>query len=228
MKLLGKLAGVAAIGMLLYGTSYFTRDRADPSWSAGRAMVAAVKPAEAARVAETQAAPQSRALASAQDACAGQTWPNISPECVAGAAGAAGAKGVRVIGPQGGPVPGDRLRPVSSTQASVPAKAQPAKVEPVIVGEPVRAAAADPDSTGSVQVTPEPVAQIVPAAPVPATLVQRRAPKHAHAARRANRCGAGGCYASMPAPALRQAYYPAAALPTYREPIQFRLADRSH
>src|SRR4051812_30268958 len=149
MKILGKLAGVAAIGMLLYGTSYFTRDRADPSWSTSKATAVAVKPVEAARVAETQGAPQIQALASSQDACADQTWPNIAPECVTGAAG---AKGVRVTGPQGGLAPADRLPPVSAAQASVPAKAQPAKVEPVVVGEPVRAAAADPDNTGSLPV----------------------------------------------------------------------------
>jgi hypothetical protein len=219
MTWVGKLAGVAAIGALLYGTSYFTRDRADPSWSTPtRATAVAAKPVEAAGAREVQAAAQDRTVAAAQDACAGQAWPNIAPECVAGAAG---AKGVRVIGPQGGPVPADGVRAANPAQASALAKVQPAKVEPVIVGQPVRAAAADADSTGSLPVASEPAPQIVPAAPVHAAIVQRRSPKHARASRPASR------YTSMPAPALRQAYTPA-ALPTYREPIQFRLADRSH
>src|SRR3954452_19759159 len=162
MTWVGKLAGVAAIGALLYGGSYFTRDRADPSWST---------PAKAIAVAAKPIA--------------------------------------------------DRVPPANQGQVSTPAKAGPAKIEPVMVGQPVRAAAGDPDNTGSLPVASEPAAQIVPAAPVHAKLVQRRAPKHARASRPGNR------YTSIPAPALRQAYTPA-ALPTYREPIQFRLADRGH
>src|SRR4051794_21315695 len=44
MATVGKLAGVAAISVLLYGTSLFTRERADPSWSSGAGRSLATKP----------------------------------------------------------------------------------------------------------------------------------------------------------------------------------------
>jgi hypothetical protein len=216
MKIVGRLAGVAAVAALLYGTTFFTRDRADPSWSGpvAKAVVPA-KPAEgpaAARPTEAQAS----AGGSSQLSCAGQAWPKIAPECIAGADA---AKDVRVIGAQGGPVPADRVRPSSSTQA-----VEPGKGEPVKPGA-VRAAAADPDATGSLPVTSaaaEPAQGAAPQRAATQTQALRRAPRLAHAPARSE-----SRFISMPAPALRQTY-PAVALPTAREPIQFRLADRGH
>src|SRR3954454_22895740 len=92
MKIVGRLAGLAAIAALLYGTTYFTRGRADPSWSAPAAKALAAKPAEAP--AAGQASGIDKAVASSQSPCEGQAWPKIAPECIAGAGA---SKEVRVI-----------------------------------------------------------------------------------------------------------------------------------
>ena len=156
MNLVGKLVGIAALSGVVFSTSLLTRDRANPSWSG------VGKEATTDVVARTRPASHLRAASSGQRFCSPQV---LSPECA--------PPNSRVLGPEG--VAGEG--PAGPAHALDRARTEPANVDSGKVGL-TRAAAKDPESTGSV---PSPVPRAEGAHPtsLASTVVRHPLPSRA-------------------------------------------------
>jgi hypothetical protein len=80
-----KLAVAAMVGYALYAAAQFTERRNVSSWSSTTQLERATKPVPEARTSSSSLRSEQRGVVSASG-CAGQTWPNISSECITGRA----------------------------------------------------------------------------------------------------------------------------------------------
>jgi len=201
MKLIGKLAGLAAVAALLYGATFFTQDRADPRWSRPADKALAARPAEGPAAPRPSA--RDKAIASSQAPWSGPVAAD------------------RVLVPS-------RAQAVEFANAQAAKHGTlRAAADPDSTGSlPVTSATAQPIQATS----PHAAATHRPTPPSSVKLARSKsrldgAPQGRVATRAPARLAASSRPERVSAPAFRQAY---AAVPSLGEPIQFRLAERGN